>query len=180
MGAAQGARTDPGGSLVRIGRIGRPHGVHGELTLEGCALTPLELLTVREFAWRNRAGATRALRLATARPAHTRLLVRFEHITGRDQAAELASGELLAARERLPDPGPETAYTFQLIGLRVETEEGRRLGELRDIVHTGAHPIYVVQGERELLVPAAPGVLKSVSLAEGVIVVALPAGLEEL
>jgi 16S rRNA processing protein RimM len=180
VGAAQGARTDPQAPLIRIGRIGRPHGVHGELTLEGSALTPLELLGIREFVWRDRAGATRALRLATARPAHTRLLVRFDHVSGRDQAAGLTNGELLIPRERLPDPGPEAAYTFQLIGLRVETEEGRRLGELRDIVHTGAHPIYVVRGERELLVPAAPGVLKRVSLAEGVIVVALPAGLEEL
>jgi 16S rRNA processing protein RimM len=150
------------------------------VTLDGSSLTPEELLELREFVWRGRGGATHALTLATARPMNARLLVCFQGCTKRDHAAALTNGELLAERTKLPDPGPVAAYTFQLIGLRVETEEGRVLGELADIVNTGAHPIYVVRGERELLVPAAPGVLKRVSLTEGVIVVALPAGLEEL
>ena len=163
-----------------MGRIGRPHGLRGEVTLAESSLTPPELIGLREFVWRGRGGATHALRLVTARPMNALMLVRFEGCTERDHAAALTNGELLAERSSLPDPGPEAAYTFQLIGLRVETEEGRVLGELADIVNTGAHPIYVVRGERELLVPAAPGVLKRVSLTEGVIVVALPAGLEEL
>jgi 16S rRNA processing protein RimM len=166
--------------LVRVGRIGRPHGLRGELTLDGCSLAPDELLAVRELVWRGRAGATRALTITSARPMNARLLVGFAGCTDRDQAAALTNGELLAERSELPDPGPESAYTFQLIGLRVETEEGRALGELADIVNTGAHPIYVVRGERELLIPAAPEVVKRVSLSAGVIVVALPAGLEEL
>jgi 16S rRNA processing protein RimM len=150
------------------------------VTLDGSSLTPEELLGLREFVWRGRGGTTHSLTLATARPMNARLLLCFQGCTERDHAAALTNGELLAERSKLPDPGPEAAYTFQLIGLRVETEEGRGLGELADIVNTGAHPIYVVRGERELLVPAAPGVLKRVSLTEGVIVVALPAGLEEL
>lgn len=150
------------------------------MTLDGSSLTPDELLELREFVWRGRGGATHALTLASARPMNARLLVCFQGCTERDHAAALTNGELLAERSKLPDPGPEAAYTFQLIGLKVETEEGRALGELADIVNTGAHPIYVVRGQRELLVPAVPGVLKRVSLTEGRIVVALPAGLEEL
>lgn len=150
------------------------------MALDGSSLTPEELLAMREFVWRGRAGATHALTLASARPQTARILVGFAGCTNREHAATLTNGELLVERSKLPDPGPETAYTFQLIGLKVETEEGRVLGELADIVNTGAHPIYVVRGERELLIPAAPGVLKRVSLSQGVIVVALPAGLEEL
>ena len=160
--------------------LGRPHGLHGEMMLSGSALTPEELLALKEFVWRGRTGTTHALTLASVRPMNARLLVSFEGCAGREHAAALTNGELLAERSRLPDPGPREAYTFELIGLRIETEEGRVLGTLADIVNTGAHPIYVVRGERELLVPAAPGVLKRVSLSEGRIVVALPAGLEEL
>ena len=167
-------------ALIRVGRVGHAHGLRGEVTLEGSSLTPLELHGVREFVWRGPDGATRTLVLATARPANRSLLVRFEGCAGRDDAAALARGELLAERERLPDPGEKLAYTFQLIGLRVETGEGRVLGELADVVATGAHPIYVVRGERELLVPATPGVVRRVSLDRGVIVVELPAGLEEI
>ena len=165
---------------MRIGRLGRAHGLQGELNLDQASLTPLELHAVKRFTWRRRGAPERVLTLLTARPARARLLVRFEGITGRGQAAELTNGELWAPPEALPDPGPGTAYTFQLVGLRVETAEGRVLGVVADVVPTGAHPIYVVRGARELLVPAAPGVVQSVDLEAGRMVVTLPAGLEEL
>jgi len=167
-------------TLIRVGRIGRAHGVRGEVTLDEVALTPLELHALGTFTWRRAGGETRALALATARPTHRSMLVRFEGVEDREGAVALTRGELLVERERLPDPGEGVAYTFQLLGLRVETEEGRSLGTLADIVATGAHPIYVVRGARELLVPASPQVVQRVSLADGVIVVRLPAGLEEI
>ncbi len=176
----------PAESLVRIGRLGRPHGVHGEQYLDGCSLTPLELHTVKRFTWRGGAAPasggdpTRALVLETARPANERTLVRFAGVTTRELAAELVNGELWAERAALPDPGPGTAYTFQLVGLRVETADGRVLGRIEGVVAAGAQPVYLVQGERELLVPGAPGVVKSVDFRAGVMVVELPAGLEDL
>jgi 16S rRNA processing protein RimM len=166
--------------LVRIGHIGRPHGVHGEVTLAGASLTPLELHAVREFTWRSAKGAERALKLVTARPAATHMLLRFDGVGDREGAAALAGGQLMAERGRIPDPGPGVAYTFQLVGAAVVTEEGRALGVLEDIISTGAHPIYVVRGEREILIPATAEVLKSVDLAAGRITVALPAGLEDI
>jgi len=166
--------------LVRIGRLGRAHGVHGELTLEGSALSALELHAIKRFTWRGGGGATLALTLETARPAHDRVLVRFAGYADRDRARELAAGELLAERERLPDPGPGLAYTFQLIGLEVRTVAGRRLGTLEEVISTGANPVYVVRGEREWLVPAAPGVVQQVDLAARTLTVELPAGLEDL
>lgn len=166
--------------LVRVGRVGRVHGVKGEIGLHGCSFTPQELQRIASFVWRGRNGEQRAFRLASARPAHSRLLVRFEGCENRDAAAALANGVLLTERERLPRPGPGEAYTFELIGLEVATHDGRRLGTLEDIVNTGAHPVYVVKGERELLVPASPQVLRKVDLEQGVITVELPDGLEEL
>ena len=165
---------------MRIGRLGRTHGVQGELNLDGVSLTPLELHEIKRFVWRRAGVAERTLTLVTARPALARMLVRFEGITQREQAAELVNGELWARREVLPDPGPGTAYTFQIVGLTVETEEGRVLGVVEDVISTGANPVYVVRGARELLVPGAPGVVKRVDLEAGRMVVALPPGLEEL
>lgn len=167
--------------LVLIGRIGRPHGVRGELVMEGVSLTPDELRAVRGFTWRSPRGEERTVTLSGARAAHDRLLVAFEGAGDRDLAAALTNGDLLAEASRLPDPGPQVAYTFQLLGLRVENEQGRDLGTLAEIVTTGAQPMYVVRGgERELLVPAVPDILKQVDLTAGRIVVSLPPGLDEL
>jgi 16S rRNA processing protein RimM len=165
---------------VRIGRLGKTHGVQGELNLDGASLSALELHAVKRFTWRRAGVPERALTLVTARPALARMLVRFEGVTQREQAAELVNGELWVPPAALPDPGPGTAYTFQVVGLRVETEDGRCLGVVEDVIPTGAHPIYRVLGERELLVPGAPGVVKSMDLEAGRMVVSLPPGLEEL
>jgi len=166
--------------LVSIGRLGRPHGVRGELLLDGSPFTPEELTALRTFTWRAKDGATRSLVLESARPNNQRIIVHFAGFADRDQAAVLVNGLLLAEQSALPDPGPGVAYTFQLIGLEVRDAGGRVLGALEDIVKTGAHPIYVVKGEREWLIPAAPEILLNVDLAARTITVALPAGLEEL
>lgn len=167
-------------SLVTIGRLGRPHGLEGEMALDDVSLAPAELLGLREFTWQSARGETRTLTLMDARPALPRMLVRFEGVASREAAAALVNGTLAIDRSKLPDPGPGVVYTFQLIGLEVRDTGGRVLGPLEDVVSTGAHPIYVVRGEREWLIPATDEVVRNVDLEAGVITVALPAGLEEI
>ena len=139
-----------------------------------------ELQRIPGFTWRGPDGSTRPLELESVRGAMSRPLARFAGIRDRDQAAALTRGELWAEAAALPDPGPETVYTFQIVGLRVVQEDGRELGVVADVLRTGTHPVWVVHGARELLVPAAPHVVKQVDLAAGVITVALPPGLEDL
>jgi 16S rRNA processing protein RimM len=166
-------------ALIEIGRLGRPHGLVGELPLDPCTLTALELHAVRSFTWRGAEGGTRRLTLTAARAAHRRMLVRFAEAGDRDAAEALTNGRLLAERERLPDPGPGVAYNFQLVGLEVVTEQGRRVGTLAEIWATPAHPVLVVRGEGEVLIPAIDPFVQSVSLANRRITVRLLPGMEE-
>ena len=165
---------------VLIGRLGRPHGLNGELAFDSAGLEAAELQAIGTFIWRGAKGETRPLQIRAVRPAIPRMLVRFVGVDSRDSAAALVNGELLADPEQLPDAGPGMAYTFELIGLDVNTEDGRRLGTLEQIIATGANPVYVVQGEREILIPATAEVLKRVDLKARTITVSLPAGLEEV
>lgn len=175
-----GAVSDPGIAPVRIGRLGRVHGVKGEIALEGSPFDAAELNGIGRFLWRGREGAERTLTLTVARDVHRGVLLAFTEISDREAAVAIAGGELFAERGRLPDPGPEMAYTFELVGLEVRDQGDRRLGTLAEIWNTGAHPIYVVRGEREWLIPAHPGVLQEVDRDAGVIRVILPAGLEDI
>ena len=165
---------------VRIGRVGRAHGLRGEVTIVDCDLTAEELQALGSVTWLARGQDERTLAIEAVRPMVGRLLVRFRGVDDRERARELSMGELSTEAERLPDPGPGMAYTFQLVGLAVETHDGRRLGALESVLLTGANPVYVVQGEREWMIPATPDVVRRVDLERGVITVALPAGLEEL
>ena len=165
---------------VRIGRVGRPHGLHGQLLVDECSLTPAELQSLGEVTWRNKTGEERTLFVESAKPMVAKIIVQFRGIDHRVQTRDLVLGELRVDSARLPDPGPGVAYAFQLVGLAVETEDGRRLGELESVIATGAHPVYVVQGEREWLIPGNPEVVRRVDLERRLITVVLPAGLEDI
>ena len=165
-------------SLVEIGRLGRPHGLDGEQGLAPCTLTAPELLALGSFLWRGPDGSNRTLTLTTARAANQRMLVRFTEATDRAGASALTNGRLYVERERLPDPGPGVAYNFQLIGLEVVTEDGRAVGTISEIWPTPAHPVLVVHGHGEVLIPSIPEFVKAVSLEEKRITVRLLPGME--
>ena len=165
-------------SLIEIGTLGRPHGLEGENTLHPCTLTPLELHALKTFTWRGQDGTEKTLTLATARRANEKMLVRFTGSSDREDAAALTRGRLLVERERLPDPGPETTYNFQLVGLDVVTEDGRVVGQVAEIWPTPAHPVLVVRGAGEVLIPAIAQFVLAVDLAARRITVRLLPGME--
>ena len=164
--------------LIEIGRLGRPHGLKGEQLLHPCAFSPLELHGIKTFTWRGPTGSTRPLTLATARPANGRMLVRFTSASNRDSAAVLTNGVLLADEAQLPDPGPGIAYSHQLIGLEVITEDGRSVGTVAEIWPSPAHAVLVVRGAGEVLIPSIPEFVKAVSIPERRITVRLLPGME--
>jgi 16S rRNA processing protein RimM len=69
-------------------------------------------------------------------------------------------------------------YTFQLIGLDVVTTEGKRIGQITDIMSTPSNDVYIVEGKRgEILIPAIEDVVKSIDLKKGKIVIEAIEGL---
>ncbi|NOT34515.1 MAG: 16S rRNA processing protein RimM [Candidatus Eisenbacteria bacterium] len=167
---------------VRVGRLGRPHGLNGEIILQTMKFTPDELRAIETFTWRSNRGATRELKLRDARAAHDRMLLTFEGIGSREKASALTLGELWVDPARLPDPGPDTAYEYHLVGCEIVDEAGARIGTLLDVVQTAAHPLYRVSRENgaEALIPAVEAFVRRVDLDARRIVVALPEGLLEI
>lgn len=85
----------------------------------------------------------------------------------------------VAIEEALPLDEGEFFY-YQLLGLQVETATGEVLGELHEILQTGANDVFVVQGPGgELLLPDIPDVILDIDPAAGRIVVQIPAGLRD-
>ncbi len=160
-----------------IGSIAGAHGIRGEVKVE--------ILT--DYPERFRAGAkmylgtereARPVEIQAARPHKHYYLVKFSQVPDRN-AAELLAGQLvlILTEEAMPLAEHEN-YAHDLIGLQVETEDGQTLGQISDILATGANDVYVVTGgEREVLVPALRDVVLSVDLGTGRVVVRLPEGL---
>ncbi|MFL6023370.1 MAG: ribosome maturation factor RimM [Marmoricola sp.] len=164
--------------MIVVGRIGKPHGVKGEVSVEPRTDEP-----ERRFAPGEQLK-TENKRPGAAGPAHLtvagtrwhsgRLLVRFAEIADRN-AAEQARGTLLAIPldpDEQPED-PEEFYDHQLVGLAVVTTDGRAVGELREIVHGSAQDLLVITAPDgpDVLVPFVSELVPEVDLAQRRIVV---------
>ena len=90
-------------------------------------------------------------------------LVKFAGIDGRT-AAEACVGMLISLPEdRLPAPGENEFYYYEIIGFRVRTTEGEELGTIRETIPTGSNDVWVVVDEsREYLIPVIEDVVRRI------------------
>ena len=107
------------------------------------------------------------------------VILKFKGIDNINDIEKYKGKSLLVPREDGVPLGRDEYYIADLIGLKVLREEGSYLGELVDVLQTGANDVYVVKMEdgREILLPVIRNCIKKVDLEQGEIVVHLMKGL---
>ena len=168
---------------VVVGRVGKPHGLRGEVTVDVRTDEPEQRFAVgaalRAVPRPGSASTLSTLTVSTTRWHQGVLLVRFEELEGRD-AAEGARGTVLHAT--LPADAspadPDEFYAHQLVGLAAYDEGGTLLGEVTALT-PGAQDLLTVRTAdgRDALVPFVTALVPEVDLAAGRIVVADRPGL---
>jgi 16S rRNA processing protein RimM len=107
--------------LVPVGRVGRPHGLDGSFVVEGASEDP-ERFAVGARVVAGEEPAT----VVSSKRAGGRVVVRLDRSVER--------GTVLAVpRDELPPAEEGGYYVFELMGLEVEEEGGRRLGLVQDV-----------------------------------------------
>ena len=170
MDAPGDARDD---DHVVVGRVLGPWGIRGDVRVE------LHTGSPERFAAGARVyldGAETAV--VSSRPHKGGLVVRFASVAGRTAAETLKGASLTVPRDEVaPLPGG-SYYYFQVIGLRVVTNDGDDLGRVHEVLATGGNDVYVVRGPTgERLVPALKNVVLEVDLDRELMTVNLPDGL---
>jgi 16S rRNA processing protein RimM len=166
---------------VTVGRIGRPHGIRGDVVV-GVRTDEPELrfapgsrldtdpvgigpLTVAGFKWHS-----------------GELLVRFEGIADRDAAAELRGTWVLvdsAIIARSDDP--DEFHDTDLVGLSVRTVDGTEVGTVDDVLHSGQDVLVIKRaGGRDVMVPFVRPLVPEVDVASGFLLIDPPEGLLNL
>jgi len=167
--------ADAVADLVIVGEVTRPHGLGGALRVLPVTDFPDHLLGLGEVVLVDGVGA-RTVRVEHAEPAGRFVAMKLSGVDT-PEAAEALRGATLripaAAVQPLP---PGQFYVFQIVGLRVRTPDGAPLGEVADVLRTGANDVYVVRSSagRETLLPAIEGVIETIDLSAGEIVVRPP------
>jgi 16S rRNA processing protein RimM len=152
---------------LELGWIGRPHGVHGEVSVT--------LRTDRPE--RTAPGAVlyageRKLIVESARPHGGRWLVRFEGVGDRDAADQLGGATLVG--EPLDDPGEGRVWVHELVGAEARDVQGNPLGRVTAVEVNPAHDLLVL--DDSALVP----MVFVVDEAPGIVIVDVPDGLLDL
>jgi 16S rRNA processing protein RimM len=90
-----------------------------------------------------------------ARPDRGGWIIELSGVPSRT-LAEALQGELLEAPDHEIAPEEGAFFVHDLIGMTMVTVDGRRLGEVVEVLDTGANDVYVARGEdgREVLIPA--------------------------
>ncbi|GAA3987870.1 ribosome maturation factor RimM [Thermobifida alba] len=164
-----------------VGRIGRPHGVRGEVAVEVRTDAPEERFVVGRTLATDPDGVG-PLTITAVRRHGDRLLVRFAEVADRTAAEELRGVFLVVDSSEVPPlDDPDEFHDHELIGLRVETTAGEAVGEIVDILHH-AQDTLVITGEAgtEVLVPFVRALVPEVDTEAGRVVIDPPPGLLEL
>jgi 16S rRNA processing protein RimM len=167
--------------LVVVGRVGRPQGVRGEVTVEVRTDDPDDRFA--EGASLLTDPPERGpLVVAARREQNGRLVLHFEGVPDRTAAEALRDTLLLVDVRTLPPVEDEDEFhDWQLRGLRAELEDGDVLGEVTDVLHLPHGDVLVVTrpGGAEVLVPFVRAIVPVVDLDAGRVVLTPPEGLVE-
>ena len=165
-----------------VGRIGRPQGVRGELTVEVRTDDP-DTRFAPGSVLRTDPASRGPLTVEAARPRSGGLVVAFAGVRDREAADALRGTVLVVDSADLPPLDVEDEwYDHQLIGLAAVDPDGKPLGAVAEVVHTPASDLLAVRDEdgREHLVPFVREIVPTVDVAGGRVVVAAPDGLFDL
>ena len=168
-----------GGNLYSIGRVLKPHGLRGQIRvsysgdLEGFRL-------YHEILVGDSQGNPRPYEIEEVIPHPPWLILRLKGISKREETHPLLGREILVREEALPELKEGEYFWHEILGLTVETLEGKKIGKVKEVIPTGANDVFVVEGKRrDICLPATEGVVRSIDREKRVMKVLWMEGLWE-
>jgi 16S rRNA processing protein RimM len=179
-------QQDPSTDTVVVGRIGRPHGVRGLVTVE--VRTDDPDLRFAPGAVLRTEPASRGPLTVTGRKWHSgTLLLQLAGPSGevfdtREAVDTLRNTLLLVPVADLPEiEDPDSYYDHQLVGLSAQLPDGSVVGEVTAVRHEAQDLLVLRRTEGgDVLIPFVSAIVPAVDLAEGFVVVDPPEGLLDL
>ncbi len=150
-------------AYLAVGKVRRPHGVHGEVVAEIYTDFPENIIPKKPVFL----GENYSKVVITSRRQHNEgLLLGFEGINSPEEAGRFRNQILYISTSEAHNLSEGGHYFHDLLDLKVEDEKGKALGSLVEILETGANDVYVVKdgSGRELLLPAIREVILMIDL----------------
>ncbi|WP_405602575.1 ribosome maturation factor RimM [Streptomyces sp. NBC_01410] len=162
-----------------VGRIGRAHGIKGEVTVEVRTDEP-ELRLAPGAVLATDPAAVGPLTIETGRVHSGRLLLRFEGVRDRNAAEALRNTLLIADVDPQELPGePDEYYDHQLMDLDVVLADGTEIGRITEISHMPSQDLFIVERPdgSEVMIPFVGDIVSEIDLVKQRAVITPPPGL---
>ena len=170
-------------AFVALGRLTRPHGVHGALIIIPYTDNLELILSGRNLKLRSPEGTVRPISALKGKAAAQGLIVKIAGVGDRDEAKKLAGWVIGLDRGNLPPLEEDEVYWADLVDLEVYAGD-RHVGRVTNLMEAGAGLLLVIvppdEPEREILLPFNEEFVLSVDLAGGRLAVDPPRGLLDL
>ena len=166
---------------LQVGVIASTHGVHGEVRIFPTTDDVRRFKKLKEVIL-DTGKENRILEIESVKFFKQFAILKFRGIDTIDEAEKYRRKSLYVTRENAVRLQKDEYFIADLIGLQAESDEGEDLGELSDVLQTGANDVYVLskEGTDDILLPAIRECVKEVDLENGKIIVHLLPGLREL
>jgi 16S rRNA processing protein RimM len=166
---------------VTVGRIGRPHGIRGDVVV-GVRTDEPELRFARGSRLDTDPADVGPLTVAGSKWHSGELLVRFEGIGDRDAAAELRGTWLTVDSATIAPPAdPDEFRDADLVGLSVRTLDGTPVGTVDDVLHSGQDVLVIKSPDgRDIMIPFVKPLVPEVDVPGGYLAINPPEGLLNL
>ncbi|MBM3318581.1 MAG: 16S rRNA processing protein RimM [Candidatus Eisenbacteria bacterium] len=155
---------------VRVGRIGKPFGLKGEIVVHYYADAPDRFAAGARVFVLTPAGRVEAT-VADSRAMVGKFVARFVGRESVEAVKPWAGCHVEVPAAALPPPQEGSYYEYQLLGLRVYGADGECVGRIREVMATGGNDVFVVHGDgREFLIPVIDDAIALIDLEAGRVV----------
>lgn len=167
--------------LLQVGVITTTHGVRGEVKVFPTTDDPARFKKLKNVVL-DTGKELVDLEVAGVKFFKNMVIVKFKGIDNINDVEKYRKKSLYVTRENAVKLKKNEYFIADLIGLQAESDEGEDLGELSDVLQTGANDVYVLskEGTDDILLPAIRECVKEVDLENGKIIVHLLPGFREL
>ena len=168
--------------MLRVGVISSTHGVRGEVKVYPTTDDANRFKKLKTVILDLGRGEQITLNIESVKFFKNMVILKFKGYDNINDVEMFRKKSLYVTRENAVKLKKNEYFIADLIGLKVISDEGEDLGELTDVLQTGANDVYVIskEGADDILLPAIKDCVKQVDIEGGTMQVHLLDGLRDL
>jgi 16S rRNA processing protein RimM len=149
--------------LILIARIGKPHGIRGDVTIQSFSYDDRRFQKLKRVLLRMPTGEMVERSVSSVRLLPTGILLKFEGVDDRDAAELLRNSEIVIPKSERPKLPKGRAYYDEIIGMTVlDDETNTIIGKVINVLDMPAGDVFVLDlnGTEHLVTNAGEEVRK--------------------